>query len=179
MPYDEGGPDPMGLVMDNISGDWYLYIFNPILLGTQTEPTHDWETEIKDHVLRNLFLIDTPTGGPNLAWRGVTAVSNFRMPSASTCNGQVMVSRFRKDSSGDAEFGFDSTLETVKYVQRHAIATMKLTLSTAKNPEAFDGLYLPVLGFNRGAPEFSEYDRFPVQEVAYGQNLGHNPARTP
>ena len=167
--YDDGGPDPMGLELATVSGDWYLFISNPILLGTQTEPANDWVTELSQLVDDNLSLVDSTGTEPNLL-NAVNGVSGYQMPTGSVENGRVLVSKFSEDH-GKAAFGYPARTKTVDYVQRKSTARMKIVWNAGFDPNDYDGVYLPVAGFERDGT-FDEKDRMPIQVVSYGTNNG-------
>jgi len=164
MPYNEGGPDPMGLELMDLGGTWYLFITNPILLGQQNEPTGGWGTKLSDLVDVELILVDS-VHGTYLA-NPVNAVRSFSMPSGIVESGRVLVSQFR-DASGSGDFGIPGDGDTVDYVQRKVTARLEIAWNTGANPGNYDGVYLPVAGYERNGA-FDEKDRFPIQVVSYG-----------
>ena len=164
MPYDDG-PDPMGLELVDLNGSWYLFITNPIMLGQQNEPGGDWETVLSDLVDDNLALVDSTAAEPSIL-NAVNSVRGFQMGSGTVESGRVFVSEL-KDNNSRAVFDFPAARKTVDYVQRKATARMQVIWNAGFDPSDYDGVYLPVVGFER-IGTFVEKERFPVQEVSYG-----------
>ena len=169
MPGYDGGPDPMGLELVTVGDDWYLFITNPILMGTQTEPGNNWVTELSQLVDDNLSLVDSTGAEPKLL-NAVYGVRGYQMPAGSTENGRVLVSKFEADH-GKAAFGYPASTKTVDYVQRKSTARMQVIWNAGFDPNDYDGVYLPVAGFERDGT-FDEKDRMPIQVVSYGPNNG-------
>jgi len=154
----------MGLELTKLGRDWYLFITDPILLGTQTEPGNDWETEIKALVDDEMALVNSATAaGINNA---VYDVSDYQMSSGTKVNGEVAISWFTK-SGNRGDFAVPSAIDTVDFVQRKATARMKITWNAGIDPTDYDGVCLPVAAYGRPG-QFEEKHRFAVQEVSYG-----------
>jgi len=165
MPYGGDGPDPMELELMEIGRDWYLTIKNPILLGTRTEPGNDWETELKALVDDELALVDSgQASGINNA---VYNVTDYSMPSGNKVDGELMIAWITKTGS-KGNFAVPANIDTVEFVQRKATARMKITWNAGVDPADYDGVCLPVAGYERDN-QFEEKHRFSVQETSVGK----------
>ncbi|MFH1532463.1 MAG: hypothetical protein ABIK09_17190 [Pseudomonadota bacterium] len=163
MPFQDG-PDPMGLELMEIGTDWYLFITNPIHLGSQTEPAGNWSTALSDLVDVELILVDS-AHGTYLA-NPVNSIRSFSMPTGTVDSGRVLVSQFR-DASGSGDFGLPGDGDATDFVQRKATARLQITWNAGVDPANYDGVYLPVSGYQRTGA-FNEKDRLPIQVVSYG-----------
>ena len=155
----------MGIELMELGGDWYLFITNPILLGQQTEPANDWETELSDLVDVELILVEDSVNGLYRT-NPVRRILGYGMPSGSVESGHVLVSQFG-DASGSGDFDLPGDGDAADYVQRKATARLKIEWNPGVVPGNYDGVYLPVAGYERSG-DFDEKDRFPVQVVSYG-----------
>jgi hypothetical protein len=122
------GPDPMQLTFQQLGGEWWAIIDNPIVLG-QTSAPGSWSTTLGNHVMNNFWLV----GSDGHAVRGnITGVSSFSFRTGTGVAGNMHAYKIAKNAGGTPEFtypGHASGGHVEFYQESGGRATMKLTFS--------------------------------------------------